>query len=84
MRDCHIEENKIPDWVEQYMSFLRSLVAMIESGGGRARMKRLAPRLAMDARGGVTVAIIRYSSRESSSATVVGASVDSAARHRKR
>ena len=34
MRDCHIEENKIPDWVEQYLSFLRSLVAMIESGGG--------------------------------------------------
>jgi hypothetical protein len=34
MRDCHIEENKIPDWIEQYLSFLRSLVAMIESGGG--------------------------------------------------
>jgi hypothetical protein len=36
MRDYHIEENKIPDWVAQYLSFLRSLVAMIESGGGAA------------------------------------------------
>jgi hypothetical protein len=34
MRDCHTEENKIAPWVEQYLSFLRSLVAIIESSGG--------------------------------------------------